>query len=141
MADWTWWPRFHDPSQRLSLREQFDVHWDANLRMLRDWRACLTFVWISMLPVPLLLLLPAAVMLSWDGKSPAAPALAVLGFLAYLLLQHVAFSAAMRRAYIPFVRAALTSHGHPTCLRCGHPLGPLPPAACPECGSEHRGPR
>ena len=76
MADWNWWPRFHDPSLRLSLREQVALHWDANLRMLRDWRACWTFVWISLLPVPLLFLLPALAMLRWDGRSAAAPALA-----------------------------------------------------------------
>jgi hypothetical protein len=140
MADWNWWPQFHDPSLRLSLRDQLAVHWDANLRMLRDWRACVAFVWISLLPVPLLFLLPAAVMLNWDGTSPAAPALAALAFLLYLFLQHLAFAAAMRRTYIPFVRIALTAQGHPTCLRCGHPLGPVPPAACPECGSAHREP-
>ena len=141
MADWNWWPRFHDPSLRLSLREQVALHWDANLRMLRDWRACWTFVWISLLPVPLLFLLPALAMLRWDGRSAAAPALAAIGFLAYLLLQHLAFAAAMRRTYIPFVRRSLTAQGHPTCLRCGHPLGPAPPAACPECGSASPGPR
>jgi hypothetical protein len=80
-------------------------------------------------------------MLRWDGRSAAAPALAALGFLAYLFLQHVAFAAAMRRTYIPFVRRSLTAQGHPTCLRCGHPLGPEPPAACPECGSARPGPR
>jgi hypothetical protein len=141
MADWNWWPRFHDPALRLSLREQVALHWDANLRMLRDWRACWTFVWISLLPVPLLFLLPALAMLRWDGRSAAAPALAAIGFLAYLLLQHLAFAAAMRRTYIPFVRRSLTAQGHPTCLRCGHPLGPEPPAACPECGSARPGPR
>jgi hypothetical protein len=141
MADWNWWPRFHDPALRLSLREQVALHWDANLRMLRDWRACWTFVWISLLPVPLLFLLPALAMLRWDGRSAAAPALAAIGFLAYLLLQHLAFAAAMRRTYIPFVRRSLTAQGHPTCLRCGHPLGPAPPAACPECGSGCPGPR
>ena len=96
MADWNWWPQFHDPSLRLSLRDQLAVHWDANLRMLRDWRACVAFVWISLLPVPLLFLLPAAVMLNWDGTSPAAPALAALAFLLYLFLQHLAAGARQR---------------------------------------------
>ena len=141
MADWRWLPRFHDPALRLSLREQVALHWDANLRMLRDWRACWTFVWISLLPVPLLFLLPALAVLRWDGRSAAAPALAAIGFLAYLLLQHLAFAAAMRRTYIPFVRRSLTAQGHPTCLGCGHPLGPAPPATCPECGSGCPGPR
>ncbi len=79
-------------------------------------------------------------MLNWDGTSPAAPALAALAFLRYLFRQHLAFAAAMRRTYLPFVRIALTAQGHPTCLRCGHPLSPVPPAACPECGSAHRDP-
>ena len=141
MADWNWWPRFHDPTLRLTLREQVALHWDANVRMLRDWRACWRFTWISMLPVPLLFLLPAAAMMHWDGTSLGGPALAALGFLAYLLLQHLAFAAAMRRTYIPFVRESLGALGHPTCVRCGHALGPEPPAACPECGSAHREPR
>ena len=74
-------------------------------------------------------------MLDWDGRSPAAPALALVGLVTYLFLQHVAFAAAMRRTYIPFFRTALCARGHHTCIACGHLLGPQPPAACPECGS------
>ena len=59
----------------------------------------------------------------------------------YLLLQHIAFSIAMKRTYIPFVRAALTARGHPTCIACGHLLGPATPTNCPECGSGTSDPR
>lgn len=138
MADWTWWPRFHDPSLRLSLREQVALHWDANARMLRDWRACWTFVWISLLPAPLLFVLPALVTAGWDGNPAAAYAIAGITLAAYLLLQHLAFAAAMRRTYIPFVRRSLTALGHPTCIACGHRFGPAPPAGCPECGTAQR---
>lgn len=139
MADWRWWPRFHDPSLRLSLREQLSLHWLANARMLRDWRACWNFVWISLLPVPLLV--AAAMIQGVTAFTPRATegivaSLAV--FAGYLLLQHLAFAAAMRRHYLPFVRRSLTALGHPTCEACGHPLGPAPPANCPECGSGHR---
>jgi hypothetical protein len=142
MAGWNWLPRFHDPSLRLSLREQVALHWDANLRMLRDWRACWHFTWVSLLPVPLMVaavLLPAATAFTPHSTAGMACALALLA--GYLLLQHVAFTAAMRRFYLPFVRRALTGLGHPTCLDCGHPLGPAPPARCPECGSGRREPR
>jgi len=141
MAERGWLPRFHDPALRLPLREQVALHWDANMRMLRDWRACLAFVWISLIPAPLLFLLPALAMLDWDGRSPAAPALALVGLVVYLFLQHVAFAAAMRRTYVPFVRAALCARGHHACIACGHLLGPQPPPACPECGSAPPRPR
>lgn len=137
MADWNWWPRFHDPSLRLSLREQVALHVEANVRMLRDWRACWTFTWISLLPVPLLLALPYLIVHGWDGHPAASLAVAGLAFLAYMLLQHVAFAVAMRRTYVRFVRRSLASLGHPACTECGHPLGPKPPASCPECGSAH----
>ena len=58
--------------------------------------------------------------------------------LTYLFLQHIAFMVAMRRGYLPFVRAALSARGYPTCAACGHLLGPSDPQACPECGSGHR---
>lgn len=138
MADWSWWPRFHDPALRLPLREQAALHWDANVRMLRDWRACWRFTWISLLPVPVLV---ASVILSTKGVTigTARPngwlAVGIALFVAYLLLQHLAFAEAMRRTYVPFVRRTLTARGHPTCRSCGHLLGPVPPAACPECGS------
>lgn len=142
MPDWNWWPRFHDPALRLSLREQAAVHWDANLRMLRDWRACWTFVWISLVPVPVLVLAVVPATSAFAG--PAARLSVALGvglvaLLAYMLLQHVAFSIAMRRTYVPFVRRALTARGHPTCVSCGHLLGPGEPPACPECGAATRG--
>ena len=75
---------------------------------------------------------------------PASRLSAALGvglavMLAYMLLQHVAFSIAMRRTYVPFVRRALTARGHPTCVACGHLLGPRASAACPECGAATRG--
>jgi hypothetical protein len=138
MADWNWWPRFHDPSLRLPLRAQASLHWDANVRMLRDWRACWTFVWISLLPVPLL---AAATIVGTRGLmigNAGANAWLGLGLallLLYLLLQHVAFAAAMRRTYVPFVRMSLSALGHPVCMRCGHLQGPAAPATCPECGA------
>lgn len=142
MADWNWWPRFHDPSLRLSLRDQVAVHWDANVRMLRDWRACWTFVWISLLPVPLLVVAVVAVTSTFAAPASRLPIALGAGLVmlaAYALLQHVAFSVAMRRTYVPLVRMALAARGHPTCVACGHLLGPGAPAACPECGAATRG--
>lgn len=143
MSGWNWWPRFHDPSLRLTAREQVALHWDANARMLRDWKACWTFTWISLLPVPVLV---ASVVTSTRGVVASRGGggwlgLGLLLFAAYLLLQHVAFAEAMRRTYVPFVRRALNARGHPTCRACGHLLGPAAPAACPECGSATPGSR
>jgi|LauGreDrversion4_2_1035121.scaffolds.fasta_scaffold75659_2 hypothetical protein len=142
MADWDWWPRFHDPSLRLSLRDQVAVHWDANVRMLRDWRACWTFVWISLLPVPLLAVAVVAVTSTFAAPAARLPVALGIGLVmlaTYGFLQHVAFSVAMRRTYVPLVRMALAARGHPTCVACGHLLGPGAPAACPECGSATSG--
>lgn len=146
MANWNWWPQFHDPSLRLSWREQTAIHWDANLRMLRDWRACWRFTWISVLPVPLLAAaltvaaqgLQVAIGGTYTAHANAWLFLGLLLLLTYLFLQHIAFMVAMRRGYLPFVRAALSARGYPTCAACGHLLGPSDPEACPECGSGHR---
>jgi hypothetical protein len=153
MANWNWWPQFHDPSLRLSWREQAVIHWDANLRMLRDWRACWRFIWISVLPVPLLVAALAVAMEGLQvaiGGTSATQTWLLLGLLllaAYLFLQHIAFMVAMRRGYLPFVREALSARGYPTCTSCGHLLGPTDahtapgdvlqdyPRSCPECGS------
>ena len=139
MPDWFWWPRFHDPALRLTPGAQVRVHWDANVRMLRDWRACWEFTWISILPVPLLV--AAILCLGTAYAFPTAPSApdawllaAVILSLAYLLLQHVAFMVAMRRTYVPFVRHALAARGNPVCLSCGHLLDPGRAETCPECG-------
>ena len=147
MAEWNWWPRFHDPALRLSLREQAELHWDANVLMLRDWRACWSFTWISLIPA--VLFVGAVRLAVVDDQGRALGSLSPTTQLAlglalvplYLLLQHVAFSIAMKRTYIPFVRAALTARGHPTCIACGQLLGPATPAKCPECGSGTSDPR
>ena len=147
MADWNWWPRFHDPALRLSLREQAGLHWDANLRMLRDWRACWSFTWISLVPAVLFVGAVSLAMPDDQGRmpgslSPTTPVAIALALVpVYLLFQHIAFSVAMRRTYIPFVRAALTARGDPTCIACGHLLGPATPTKCPECGSGTSVPR
>ena len=141
MADWR--PRFHDPSLRLTLPQEVALHWDANVRMLRDWRACWTFVWISLLPVPLLVgsVLCLAEALRIAQRVPDAWFLgAGICGAAYLVLQHLAFMVAMRRTYVPFVRHALAARGNPVCMACGHLLGPARPETCPECGNlAHRG--
>jgi len=140
MGDWR--PSFHDPSLRLTLRQQVTVHWDANVRMLHDWRACWRFVWISLLPVPLAM--AAVLCLARSQLFGAAHANAWLAAtavmaLGYLLLQHLAFMVAMRRTYVPFVRVALAARGMPVCMACGHLLDPGRPETCPECG--HDAPR
>ena len=149
-VDWNWWPQFHDPSLRLSWREQVCIHWDANLCMLRDWSACGKFFGISVLPFPLLvtaLLIAQGGLPSVNGIPSSVNGWFYVGMVVlvvYLYVQHVAFMVAMR-GYLPFVRAALSARGYPTCLACGHLLGPLDPLgaprACPECGSGNSPPR
>ena len=86
-------------------------------------------------------MLPALALRGCDGSPAAAYAIGGITLGAYLLLQHLAFAAAMRRTYVPFVRRSLAALGHPTCVACGHRFGPAPPAACPECGTTHDGSR
>lgn len=139
MGDWR--PSFHDPALRLTLRQQAALHWDANVRMLHDWRACWTFVWISLLPVPLVMaavLCLARSQLIGATHPDAWLAAAAAAAFAYLVLQHFAFMVAMRRTYVPFVRIALAARGTPVCMRCGHLLGPSRPETCPECGHDAR---
>jgi uncharacterized membrane protein YqaE (UPF0057 family) len=142
MAERAWLPRFHDPSLRLSLRDQVELHWDANLRMLRDWRACWDFTWVSLLPVPIMcaaILVPPAT--AFTDSARAGLVIGICLLVAYFPLQHWAFWVAMRRSYIPFVRQALCARGHHTCIACGHLLGPEPPLDCPECGAATPRPR
>ena len=142
MAERGWLPRFHDPALRLSLREQVGLHWDANVRMLRDWRACWDFTWVSLLPVPIMcaaILIPPATAFTPSARAGLVAGVCLL--VLYFPLQHWAFWVAMRRSYMPFVRAALCARGHHTCIACGHLLGPQPPPACPECGSAPPRPR
>jgi hypothetical protein len=140
-----WWPAFHEPGLRLSLREQMALHWRANLLMLRSPRSVARFACISLLPVPIMALAAALAMratVAWVGPGAArdvflAPAAL---FLAYLVLQHLAFREAMRLDYTPYVRRALAARGTPVCMRCGHLLPPPRAAAsgrvpCPECGA------
>ena len=146
-VNWNWWPQFHDSSLRLSWQEQVCIHWDANLRMLRDWSACWTFFGISVLPFPLLviaLLIAQGGLQSVNGIPTGVDGWFYVGMVllaVYLYVQHVAFMVAMG-GYLPFVRAALSARGYPTCLACGHLLGPPgplgAPGTCPECGSGHR---
>ncbi len=133
-----------DPSVQLAMRKRVDVHWVANLRMLRRGSAVAGFVAISLVPIPLLV---AAVFLMpgiwWSPRGDPGPMAAVsLAMVAlYTLLQYRAFLRAIESHYNPFVVAALWERGQPVCARCGQLLGPCAPAACPECGSECRAPR
>lgn len=145
-----WWPIFHDHAFALSRRDQVRLHWNANLRMLRDGRAVVRFTVVSLLPVPILLVVAALLRVDLAPLAAAPPlllmALALVTLIAYLAAQHVAFRWALRHDYLPFVRLALRDMGHPVCMRCGHPCRPpeARPASqpgvaevshpCPECG-------
>lgn len=141
-----WWPAFHDIGLKLTLREHVALHWRANLLMLRSPRSIARFALISLLPVPLMALAAALAMratLSFVGRTSAMEAFLAPAalFLAYLVLQHLAFREAMRRDYTPYVRRALTAAGTPVCMQCGYllrtPRGGSGTAAgaCPECGA------
>lgn len=100
-VNWNWWPQFHDSSLRLSWQEQVCIHWDANLRMLRDWSACWTFFGISVLPFPLLviaLLIAQGGLQSVNGIPTGVDGWFYVGMVllaVYLYVQHVAFMVAM----------------------------------------------
>jgi hypothetical protein len=132
------WPRFHDSSFRPSLREQWDIHWRANLRMLRRPWDLVFFNLISFSPLLLLMGLMWLFPDLFEGSGPDLSALlltTVVTAAIFFTLQHVAFVVAMNLTYVPHVHAVLRDRGVPVCGRCGHRLPPATPkAACSECG-------
>jgi hypothetical protein len=139
-----WWPRFHDTAYAPPLREQVAIHWHANLLMLRSPRAVvLFFLWSGWPIVALLGLWWIAGFLDPEDplllRGPLWLATAAGSFLVFLLVQHVAFVAAMDRTYGPFVREVLVLRGVPICRSCGHLLG-ADQRACGECGEQREAP-
>lgn len=135
------WPRFHDPSLRLTHRERWRVHWRANLLMLRRPKDVLMFTAWSMSPVILLFALvegfPSLFTVdAMDSRGVLRLLLVVLVTMAgFFVVQHLVFVAAMQRTYVPHVRAALAERGKPVCSSCGQLMPPATPGArCPECG-------
>lgn len=134
------WTPYRDPAVDLPLAQRIAVHWRANLRMLASARDVTAFVLVSIAPVPLgwaagLGAIAAAGAADPGMRSAVGWSVAAVGFVAYALVQHVAFMRAMHRHYDPFVIAELAARGCPVCPACLHRLGPAPPPTCPECGA------
>ncbi|MDA0295845.1 MAG: hypothetical protein O3A31_07665 [Planctomycetota bacterium] len=139
------WPCFHDPAYRPTHLERLDIHWKANLRMLRFPRDLGLFTVISLIPLLLLLLVAewfpgpfqsgtATPRAPWVELESIVPAFVLL-VLVFLVLQHLAFVTAMNLTYLHHVRAVLRDRGIPLCEQCGQLLSPdRPESACPECG-------
>jgi predicted RNA-binding Zn-ribbon protein involved in translation (DUF1610 family) len=139
-----WWPRFHDAAYRPSMREQFAMHWRANILMLRAPRAIVAFLLVSLWPVAVLLAIWWLLGFLGDHnpfvtQNTAGYLTAAATFAGFLLLQHIAFSQALVHSYAPFVRRAMCERGTPVCVACGTLLAPPRDASggmtrCPECG-------
>ena len=136
------WPRFHDPSLRLSPMQRWRVHWRANLLMLRQPKDIALFTLWSMSPTVALVVLVEGFpeLFTADALRPTDMTrlllVALLTLVVFLTVQHLVFVAAMQRTYVPHVRTALAENGLPVCLACGQRMPPETPGArCPECGS------
>lgn len=129
------WPQLCDRSFRPRAAELARLHWRANLVMLGRPRACVAFAAISLVPLALLVAWLAAA--GWfDDRigSLVRPGFLVPTAVAYLALQHIAFTVAFERTYAPSFRRAMTEMGRPACEACGHLLAAASPR-CPECGA------
>lgn len=142
------WYELHDRSIRLSHLQRMQLHWRANLAMLRSPRAVLNFTALSLLPFGLWFG-TIALAGEWFGPSPKGyfpsreySTLVLISLPVYLFLQHLAFIRAMHCWYIPFARRALGSMGHRVCIGCGQREAPGGVERCPECGhAETEGPQ
>ncbi|MCH2161348.1 MAG: hypothetical protein MK085_05695 [Phycisphaerales bacterium] len=133
------WPYFHDPAFKPTPRERFALHWEANLMMLKSFRAVAIFLVITLAPIILVVILfelfgPLSFNIAAGQPNLTAIIAAQIGLLlAFLCVQHVAFVAAMSLTYVPFVRQAIRNQGTPICIQCGHLLATLS-SQCSECG-------
>ncbi|MDZ4831794.1 MAG: hypothetical protein SGJ09_16565 [Phycisphaerae bacterium] len=140
MSRSVWWPRFHDSAFAPALRDQFALHWQANLLMLRSTRAVFGFFAITLVPIGILTvgwwaMDRVAGKQSWFLDGWWGPVTALTMLVTFAVFQHLAFVQAMNRTYGPFVRQAMRQRGIPVCPRCGHLLPPhSAPQHCGECG-------
>ena len=133
------WPYFYDPAFRPNQRERIALHWEANLMMLKSFRAVAFFLIITLAPITVFVFLfelfgPLSFGITAGQPKIIAIMAAQLGLmLAFLLVQHCAFVLAMSITYVPFVRQAIRNRGTPICIQCGHLLATLS-SQCSECG-------
>ena len=148
ISHWGFWMRLNEPAG-LTLRQQFVVHFWANWEMLKQLRDLAVSTAVALVPsatfaLALVWLRPfrRGGLLDLSRADLAAPLLmGACVTVAWLAVQHLFFVYAMQRWYAPYVRREITRRGIPMCVRCGHRLPPVAPAACPECGERLSAPR